>query len=391
MYNLVTLIKGAMLQDVTLIVMSAGSSSRFRDRKGAKKQWLRIGDEPLWLFVTNRLNRMCNFGNVIITAAKEDIKFMKNYSSFLIVEGGETRAQSLINALKCVDTPYVLVSDTARACVPEGVVQRVLEQKGLSECVVPYIKVSDTTLYKEGYINRDEIKLIQTPQLSKTDTLLRLLEQNQNATDESSAFREAGFDVMYVEGDTKGHKLTYRDDFEFLECLDRPEDSIFVGQGIDFHSFMDGKKMVLGGVEIDSPFGFRAHSDGDVLLHALSDALLGAIGAGDIGEWFPDNDEKYKGIDSTILLREIVEFIISVGYEIINVDITMICEVPRVNKYKEAIKESLSKLLEIQKSRINIKATTTEKMGFLGRGEGAGCSAVVGLRYFRWDKGVIKR
>ena len=366
--------------------MSAGSSSRFRDKNTPKKQWLRINDDPLWLFVTSRFTKMYNFGEILITASKEDVRYMKNYTNYKIVEGGDTRAKSLLNALEYVETEYVLVSDTARACIPESVIKRVLEQKGEGDCIVPYLPVSDTTVYNDQYIDRNRIKLIQTPQLSRASMLKKGLKNSIESTDESSAIKAIGGEVIYILGDTKSHKLTFQEDYDLLDCLSPPKSVIFTGNGLDFHKFEDGKKMVLGGVEIESDFGFKAHSDGDVLLHALSDALLGAIGGGDIGEWFPDNDLQYKGIDSATLLKQITYFIVSVGYEIINIDITMICETPRLSNYKDAIKENLANLLEIQKNRINIKATTTEKMGFLGRQEGAGCSVSANLRYYRWKK-----
>ena len=142
--------------------------------------------------------------------------------------------------------------------------------------------------------------------------------------------------------------------------------------------------MYLGGIQLPTDYGFKAHSDGDVLIHSVIDALLGAAGAGDIGEFFPDTDEEYKDIDSTILLEKIVEFISNVGYEIVNVDLTIIAQIPKINPHKDEIKNSMSNLLGIAKQFVNIKATTAEKMGFIGRSEGIAVQSIATLKYNNW-------
>ncbi|RLA83109.1 MAG: 2-C-methyl-D-erythritol 2,4-cyclodiphosphate synthase, partial [Epsilonproteobacteria bacterium] len=147
-----------------------------------------------------------------------------------------------------------------------------------------------------------------------------------------------------------------------------------------------GKQMVLGGVKIDSTFGFKAHSDGDVLIHSVIDALLGACGAGDIGEFFPDTSLEFKDIDSRILLERIVAFVVAVGYEIVNIDITIIAQKPKINPYKSDMKIVLSKILGIEKFKVNIKATTAEKLGFIGREEGVAVQSIAALKFYDWKK-----
>ncbi len=144
--------------------------------------------------------------------------------------------------------------------------------------------------------------------------------------------------------------------------------------------------MFLGGVKIDSKFGFKAHSDGDVAIHALIDALLGAAGMGDIGMLFPDNDDKYKGIDSKELLKKVVTKINNFGFLIINVDLTIAAEKPKISNYKLAMRRKLAEILKIESSRVNIKATTTERLGFIGRGEGVGVIANANLKYYDWTE-----
>jgi len=144
--------------------------------------------------------------------------------------------------------------------------------------------------------------------------------------------------------------------------------------------------MVLGGVAIESDVGFKAHSDGDVVIHSIIDALLGAIGAGDIGELFPDNDPQYKGIDSKELLQKVVGFVYNVGYEIVNIDLTILAEKPKITPYKDLIQTQLSDIIGILKQRVNIKATRGEKMGFIGRAEGVAVLSSVNVKFYDWKK-----
>ncbi|BBB33202.1 2-C-methyl-D-erythritol 2,4-cyclodiphosphate synthase [Thermotomaculum hydrothermale] len=152
---------------------------------------------------------------------------------------------------------------------------------------------------------------------------------------------------------------------------------IRIGQGIDFHKFEYGRKLIIGGVQFDSPFGLKGHSDADVLLHAITDALLGAIGEKDIGFHFPDTNEEFKNVDSRIFLEKAISLARGKGFEISNIDATIICETPKINPFREKIEENIANILKIEKNRVNIKATTTEKMGFIGRKEGIAATAVV--------------
>jgi len=372
------------LPDLTLILLGAGNSSRFGMR--AKKQWLRVKDEPLWLFLANRLKNKLNINNIIIVANKNEIPYMKNFADFIYVEGGKERQLSLKNALKEVKTEYVMVSDVARVCLEDEFLQRLIEGIGSADIVVPYLNATDTIHYKERFIDRNEVKLIQTPQISRTTTLKKALENDKIFTDDSSAVLATGGSINYIKGSNKAVKLTYLEDLKITGCITPPSQECFYGLGYDVHRFEENKKMFLGGVEINVPYGFEAHSDGDVALHALCDALLGAIGYGDIGELFPDNDEQYKNADSKELLQKVVLFLYSVGYEICNIDLTIIAQKPKITPYKNKIRKTISSILDIPAYKTNIKATTTEKMGFIGREEGVAVQAIAGVRYFDWSK-----
>lgn len=367
-----------------MIVMSAGTASRFRSQPVPKKQWLRIGRTPLWKFVAERLAGMSDFAEVLITAHPDECAYMESFSPFTIVPGGETRQESLRNALEHVSTPYVMVTDVARPCVPESVIMRLLDSKEQGECIVPYLKVHDTVVYEQNTIERDLIKRIQTPQLSQSDFLQKALETDTLYTDDSSAIKAVGGNVIFVEGSEFSGKITYLEDLNTFHCLEAPSPDCISGIGFDVHAFEVDKPMVLGGVKVESSFGFKAHSDGDVLIHSIIDALLGAVGAGDIGEWFPDNDPAFKNADSTLLLEAVVEFIRHIGYEIVHVDATIMTEVPKISPYKALIRNNLSALMDIPLEHINIKATTMEKMGFVGRKEGSAVQSIATLKYYDW-------
>jgi len=372
------------LSEITLILLGAGSASRFS--LPPKKQWLWMDTEPLWLKVTNDFQKLYSFKSTIIVSSKDDITAMSNFGEYHFVEGGNSRQQSLKNALKNVTTPFVLVSDIARCCLDKDMIKRVISAKKNRSCVVPTLKVVDTLYFENSPIDRENTKIIQTPQLSSTQTLKKALDSNIEFTDESSAVVSIGGEIIFVEGSAKAHKLTTVEDLSKMSCLKRPSQRALTGFGIDIHPFEEGKQMVLCGVEIDSPFGFKAHSDGDVAIHALIDALLGAAGLGDIGEFYPDTSDTYKGADSRELLLDTTKRLKDLGYVIGNVDLTIIAQTPRLLNYKKAMRFKLARLLNITPNLVNIKATTAEKLGWIGRKEGVAVEAVATLYYYDWTE-----
>lgn len=382
---------------IALVLMAAGNSQRFISSQQSpiriKKQWLRIGTKPLWQKVLDDFCRYFDFNEIIITASQEDIFYMQNICTHKVVLGGATRAQSVRNALRHTNSQYVLVSDAARFFVDTEVLERLLGLLDSKDCnlicAVPYIEVTDTTFYKGSFLERESLKLIQTPQLVQTQALkhaLSKLDENHDFSDESSAIDSLGLPITFVKGSKKLEKLTFAQDLTYLESFGAPSTECIYASGFDVHAFEDGKPMVLGGINIESSFGFKAHSDGDVCLHALSDAILGAINAGDIGEWFPDTQEEFKNADSKKLLESIHQYAQSVGYEVVYVDITILAQIPKISPYKHAMKESIAKILGLDISRISIKASTTENLGFLGRKEGLGVNANVTMRPINWQR-----
>lgn len=372
------------MNDLTLILLAAGESRRFDMQ--VKKQWLRIGTKPLWQFVADRLILSGHFDNVVIVAHPDECHYMQQHGDYHVVEGGNSRQQSLKNALDHVSGEFVMVSDIARGCIDERMILHLIDAAGNADCVVPALNVHDTVVYKGNTIDRNEVMRIQTPQLSNTAVLRKALQQAGEFTDESSAIVAAGGKRIFVEGEEGAAKLTTFKDIARLECLESPSSHTLTGNGFDVHAFDTEGTMVLGGITIDNPFGFKAHSDGDVAIHALIDALLGAAGMGDIGMHFPDSDEAYKGIDSKTLLKTVVAKLHQYGFGIVNADVTIAAQTPRLAGYKMQMRKVLAGLLHIDPIRMNVKATTTESLGFIGRKEGIGVYATATLYYFDWTK-----
>ena len=364
--------------------MSAGDSLRFRKNISIKKHWIRIDNKPMWLYVADKLQQRYGFSKVIITASRRDISYMRRFCDYEIVQGGATRQESLQNALKCVSSEFVAVSDAARCNLDFEVLDNLFNHNLSSlDCIVPTIGVSDTIFLESNnekkYLNRDHIYLVQTPQISRRSILLESMKLG-DFSDESSAINNYGGRVSHIKGSKTLNKITYFEDLKDLN-LSRSDD-IFVGYGFDVHRFCKDKDMYLGGVKIPCDVGLEAHSDGDVVIHSLCDALLGAIGAGDIGEWFPPDDPSYDNVDSKLLLQEVADFIHSVGFRIVNIDVMIMAQKPKILPHKDKMIEIFSNILDLQRQYINIKATTMEKMGFIGRQEGICVSSTASLKLF---------
>lgn len=368
--------------DVSLIILAAGDSSRFE--LPVKKQFLRFKDEPLWLYVSKRLSSFYDFKKVIVTSSNVD--YMKKFSnSFVFTQGGKTRSKSLLKALELVESEYVMVSDAARVLVDKDTVLRLIDKIKSCECVSPYISVCDTSLYGDKQLKREDIKLIQTPQLSKTSLLKKSLSSDKEFTDDSSAMAHVGAKIDFIKGDEKARKLTYKQDLKVLD-LPPPSLEFFSGSGFDVHEFGEKRDLVLGGVKIPYHTGLKAHSDGDVLAHSLSDALLGAANLGDIGKHFPDTDKAYKDADSMQLLSSAYKLVQEYGFELVNADVTVLAQEPKLFKFKDDISKNIAKYLNVEPFRISIKASTTEGLGFVGRKEGIAVLSSVNLKYFDWTK-----
>jgi 2-C-methyl-D-erythritol 4-phosphate cytidylyltransferase/2-C-methyl-D-erythritol 2,4-cyclodiphosphate synthase len=317
-----------------------------------------------------------------------------NDTNLVIVAGGKRRQDSVQAGLKALDddTAIVLVHDGARPLVSREIIDRcylAALQNGAAIAAVPVkdtLKRADNAGRVTATIDRTSLWQAQTPQAIRKELLEKAFKHNGDAdvTDESSLLENAAIPVTLVAGAESNIKITHPEDLLLAEKIIQRhvQPRIRIGHGYDAHRFAENRKLVLGGVTVPHSHGLAGHSDADVLTHALCDALLGALGLGDIGRHFPDSDEKFSGIYSITLLEHVIALASEQGYGISNADITLICQSPRLAPYIDEMRDLLGRTCKVDPSALNIKATTTEKMGFTGRKEGISCHAVVLLQSY---------
>ena len=301
-----------------------------------------------------------------------------------LVTGGATRQQSVrlaLEALAAGEPAQVLIHDAARPILPLELIGRLLAALQETPGAIPVLPVVDSLAQTDGPLmgppaRREDLRRVQTPQAFRYPDILaahRSWSGTEEAGDDAQVARAAGLSVALVEGDERLHKLTFASDFA------QAAPAIRVGTGYDVHRLVPGEELWLCGVKIDHDRGLSGHSDADVAIHALVDALLGAIGAGDIGSHFPPSDPQWKGASSDRFLTHAVGLTADAGYRIGNVDLTLICEAPKIGPHREAMRARLAELLSTDLSAVSVKATTTEKLGFTGRSEGIAAQAVATL------------
>lgn len=308
------------------------------------------------------------------------------------VFGGETRQDSVrlgLESLKDESPDIVLIHDGARPFVDFGVINRVIAEVGEHQGAIPALPVVDTIKAGESKdgktlitktVDRAGLYRVQTPQGFPFAEILTAHEavKGQELTDDACVAELAGISVVLTKGSENNFKITTQADLDRAEILLNGKGcDIRTATGFDVHKFSEGSFVTLCGVRVPHDFGLEGHSDADVGLHALTDALLGAIGSGDIGLHFPPSDMKWKGADSTLFLKYAVDLVRGLGGQILNADVTFICERPKIGAHRLAMVEKLAELLGISSSKVSIKATTTEKLGFTGRKEGIAAQACV--------------
>ncbi len=306
---------------------------------------------------------------------------LEGYECLSPIEGGQTRSESVkagLKALKKQGADYVLIHDAARPFVSSSMIDSVIRSLKTEQAVIPALMCTDTIKqgdeYVEKTLDRSQLKRIQTPQGFHLDTLLTAYERCGSVTDEAQVMEQNDIPVKMIEGDENLFKITTTDDYKRAKNMSQ---KIRVGQGFDVHQLIAGDGVVLGGILIPCDFKLKGHSDADVALHALVDAILGAIGRGDIGQHFSPQDARWKDADSSLFVKEAVKWMEEGGYALQNVDLTIICEAPKIGPHRDKMQDKIATLLKIDKSDVNIKATTTEQLGFTGRGEGIAAQAIV--------------
>lgn len=300
----------------------------------------------------------------------------------VVARGGATRRASVLSGLRAIEsTGRVLIHDAARPLVPPAVIDRLLSALDVHDGAVPVVSFHDTIAGSGALlgdvVDRTSLTRVQTPQAFAYDLIRSVHEgwTGSEPTDDAQMLRQRGHDVAIVEGDAMLDKITRPEDFAAAESrLGRR--SFRTGMGFDVHRLADGEELWLGGVRIPHHQGLVGHSDADVALHALTDAILGAIAAGDIGTHFPPSDPQWRGAPSARFLEHAAALVQERGGRIEHVDVTIICEAPRIGPYRDAIRARMADLLQLSEQRISVKATTTERLGFTGRGEGIAAQAV---------------
>lgn len=334
------------------------------------------------LFYSVRLFESCEeIDQIVLVTGTDDIKRcneeLSRCKKTRIVSGGDERYDSVRLGLEALgsDVKFVLVHDGARPFVTEDLVHRVMDGAFIYGAAVPVISPKDTIRSCESTFKREELSCVQTPQGFLLELLVRAYDNAKEkgfvGTDDASYVDELGVFVKQVTGDERNKKMT--------TVLDMPVE-YKVGIGYDVHRLIEGRPLILGGVSIPWNKGLLGHSDADVLLHAIMDGLLGACGLGDIGEHFPDHDPAYKGVSSVALLKKICGLLGDMGCEITHIDGIIMAEKPKLFPYKEAIKSNIANIIGLSERTINIKATTMETMGFIGRGEGIAAQAVCTIK-----------
>lgn len=383
-----------MNQRTAVIIPAAGSGSRMQT--DTPKQFLNLAGKPLLVHSISTFAN-CPFIEKVVVPVSEDMlattrrvlaRYNLDDSKTVVVAGGSRRQDSVKRGLDALgeDFEIVLVHDAARPMVSADLIERVYKGVIDRDAAIAAIPVKDT-LKKSGSdklvlhtVDRNALWQAQTPQGARKALLEKAFLANgeDEVTDESSLLEKAGISVLIALGDESNFKITRKEDLVLAESiLSDTAGIIRIGHGFDAHRFADGRALVLGGVDIQYDQGLAGHSDADVVCHALCDALLGAIGCGDIGTHFPDNDVQYKGISSLILVDKVIDLYKTRDLGLNNADITIICQAPKLAPHIESMKAQLAKHCRVKTDRINIKATTTEKMGYTGRGEGISCHAVV--------------
>ena len=362
------------------IILAGGESKRFNSK--IPKPYQLYKNKPLLLHSIEKAKNYGKFSKIIIVINKKHKSYIKKLKikNIKIIIGGKSRAESAYKALqniKSYNIKNVLIHDAARPNFSLKLLDRLNKELKLNDCVIPAIQSADSIKQKSLNIvtnlKRKDIYLIQTPQAFNYKKLYEL-QKNQSIeiTDDASLFVKAGKKIKIIKGEVNNNKITLNSDIKV-------NNSIKYGLGFDVHRLVPNKKLYLGGIKIPSSLGTLGHSDGDPVLHAVADAILGACEMGDIGEKFSDKNKKFKNIRSTILLSKIIKQIKIKNFLINNVDINIITQKPKIQKYKKKITNCIAKICCIEPSQINIKGKTTEKLGVIGKEKAIACEVITSI------------
>lgn len=382
------------MMKATALIPAAGRGERFG--RGSNKVFAPVAGKPI-LAHTLAVFEACDaIDEIVLVTGRHELEAAGDLVGRFgftkishIVPGGDTRQDSVYAGLLKVTSEIVAIHDAARPMVTCDIIRRSIEEAEKSGAciaavpVVDTIKSADSDMAVIGTVDRSNLYSVQTPQTFRTSLIREAFEkafaEGFYATDDAALVENLGHKVSIVPGSYDNIKITTPSDLE-LANMKLGGGETRTGMGFDVHALVEGRKLILGGVDIPYELGLLGHSDADVVLHAIADALLGAAAMGDIGRHFPDTDPKYKGISSLRLLGAVGDLIREAGWSIVNIDATLAAQKPKIAPYVPQMVSNIADCLGIEPDRVSIKGTTTEKLGFTGRGEGMACWAVANIK-----------
>ena len=359
------------------VILAAGKSKRFY-KKIPKQFYYYKNKEIIDHSIEKSLDSKLFKKIIIVTNYINHFKRKKYPKSVSIIKGGKERADSSLKALKYIrkyNPNNVFIHDAARPNFSIKLLKNISKNLKKNKAVVPIINSKDSIKYKAQNqifnLKRNNLLLTQTPQAFRYKELYNLaIKQNSKITDEASLFINQNHRIKFIPGENQNNKITYVDDIKTSKT--------YFGLGFDIHRLVKKKRLYLGGIKIPFHSGLKGHSDGDVILHAITDAILGASRKKDIGAYFP-NIKKFKNIRSPKMLKPIIDNLYKSNFLINNLDINLICEQPKVSKYRDKIINSISKLTTINKDQINLKGKTVEKLGLIGKEKAIACEVIISI------------
>lgn len=363
------------------IIVAAGKGER--TGSSVPKQFAPLAGRPMLCWSHAALAAHPAIDRVVVVIGEgQDALLAEALPGVIGVCGGATRRESVARGLAAIaGADRVLIHDAARPFVTAAVIDRLLAALDSHEGAIPTLPVADTLVAADGAnVPRAGLARVQTPQAFRFESIVKAHAdwQGDEPTDDAQMVRALGGSIALVQGDAMLEKVTFAEDFAAAQA--RIGWDTRTATGFDVHRLEDGEELWLGGVKIPHHQGLSGHSDADVALHALTDALLGTIAAGDIGQHFPPSDSQWRGAESGQFLQHAASLIAARGGEISFIDVTIICEAPKIGPHRGTIQARIAELLGLSTDRVSVKATTTERLGFTGRGEGIAAQAAATVR-----------
>ena len=373
------------------VITAGGSGTRMQNKNGQTKQFMDIAGLPVVTRTILEFQKSPYIDEIIIVSKFDEVdlytQMIDDFSLSKvkqIVTNGKTRQESVLNGFKAIspESQYVCIHDGVRCLITQDIIKNVVKNAYQYKCacaaskVYDTLKMADSSLFIQQTPDREKAWYAQTPQVFQSDIYracaYTALNESLSVTDDCMLVEHFGFKIKLVDCGRNNIKITTQDDIVLAEAILKARNNSYgdmkmrIGHGYDVHKFAEGRKLILGGVNVPYEKGLKGHSDADVLTHAIMDSVIGALGLGDIGLHFPDNDNKYKNISSLILAKKTADMLTENGYKISNIDATIILQEPKVRPFIDQMRNNIAQVYSVDASCVNIKATTEEGLGFTG-------------------------